>query len=202
MTPTHLVLDIGNVLCRWDGESLLTRCYPDPAERELARSSLLHHEDWIKLDAGLLNVTQAAENASSRSGLSVQSLVALLDALPESLEPFEKTQAAVMEAQARGVPVYILSNMHTHCWAHLLKSHRVFDACRGAIVSCEVKLTKPDRAIYAALTNRFDLDPASCVFVDDMAENVEAARACGWQAEQLLHPSDGPELVRTITSAM
>ena len=195
----HLVLDIGNVLCRWDGDSLLARCYPDPADRELARGSLVQHEDWIKLDAGLLNVTQAAENASARSGLSVESLMALLEALPESLEPFEETHTAVMEAQTRGVPVYILSNMHTHCWAHLVKTHRVFDACRGVIVSCEVHLTKPYAAIYSALTDRFDLDPASCLFIDDMAENVAAARACGWQARQLLDPSDGPGLIRTIT---
>ncbi len=200
MTPSNLVLDIGNVLCRWDGEALLNQVYPDADERELANRALVQHEDWIKLDAGLLTVAQAAERAAARGGVSVDSLLKLLETLPESLTPFADTHKAVMDAQAAGVPVYILSNMQEHCWTHLAAQHRVFDDCMGVIVSCEVQLTKPDAAIYRSLTDRFSLDPASCVFVDDMQENVEAAQACGWQAMRLESPSHGASLIEELAS--
>gem|GEM_PF-305344 len=200
VTPKNLVLDIGNVLCRWDGPALLQQVFPDTHERELANQALVQHEDWIKLDAGLLTVDEAAERAAVRSGVQVERLIALLQTLPASLTPFADTHRAVVEVQNAGVPVYILSNMQAHCWSHLAAEHRVFDDCRGVVVSCDVQLTKPDAAIYQALTDRFSLNPEACIFVDDMPENVAAAHACGWQARQLATPSGGPALIKELAS--
>ena len=42
-------------------------------------------------------------------------------------------------------------------------------------------MTKPDAAIFAHICENFSLDPTACVFVDDKAENVQAARALGMQ---------------------
>ena len=36
-------------------------------------------------------------------------------------------------------------------------------------------------AIFAHICEKFSLDPTACVFVDDKAENVQAARALGMQ---------------------
>ena len=52
----------------------------------------------------------------------------------------------------------------------------------GALISYEVKLVKPDRAIYEALCTRFGIVPENAVFLDDRPENTEAARAFGMQA--------------------
>ena len=43
---------------------------------------------------------------------------------------------------------------------------------------------KPDPAIYLALCNRYGLDPKSCLFVDDNADNVAGARTAGMRAHQ------------------
>jgi HAD superfamily hydrolase (TIGR01509 family) len=40
---------------------------------------------------------------------------------------------------------------------------------------------KPDPAIYAQAEQRFSLEPAATVFIDDRADNIAAARARGWQ---------------------
>ena len=49
------------------------------------------------------------------------------------------------------------------------------------MVSCEEHIIKPDPAIYATLTERYGLDPAETLFIDDRKENIEAAIAQGWQ---------------------
>lgn len=47
------------------------------------------------------------------------------------------------------------------------------------VCSAEVGCAKPGSRIYEIACERLGLVPASCVFVDDVAENVDAARALG-----------------------
>lgn len=47
------------------------------------------------------------------------------------------------------------------------------------VLSYELKLLKPDPAIYLAAARLAGSDPAQCVFIDDMEENVEGAAAAG-----------------------
>jgi putative hydrolase of the HAD superfamily len=48
-----------------------------------------------------------------------------------------------------------------------------------AVYSAEVKLVKPDPRIYQLALERLGIKPDEAVFVDDLLENVEAARALG-----------------------
>lgn len=48
------------------------------------------------------------------------------------------------------------------------------------VYSHEVRLAKPDPAIYALATERLGVEPDEVVFLDDRVDNVEAARTFGW----------------------
>lgn len=58
---------------------------------------------------------------------------------------------------------------------------------RDIVVSGELKLIKPDAAIYHRLclgqvrAHLPDIQPAEVVFIDDVAGNIDAAIALGWQ---------------------
>ena len=47
------------------------------------------------------------------------------------------------------------------------------------MISCQVHVIKPDPAIYKALIEKYSLDPAECLFFDDMKANIEAAGKLG-----------------------
>jgi putative hydrolase of the HAD superfamily len=49
----------------------------------------------------------------------------------------------------------------------------------AAIYSAEVRLAKPDARIYQLALDRLSVRPGEAAFVDDMPENVEAARKLG-----------------------
>lgn len=49
----------------------------------------------------------------------------------------------------------------------------------GYVLSYELKLLKPDPAIYLAAARLAGADPSECVFIDDMEENVKGAVATG-----------------------
>ena len=64
------------------------------------------------------------------------------------------------------------------------------NAFEDVVVSGQEKLTKPDRRIYEVLTDRNNLRPDECLFIDDSPKNVEGARIAGWQALHFIG-SDG-----------
>jgi putative hydrolase of the HAD superfamily len=51
-----------------------------------------------------------------------------------------------------------------------------------AIYSHEEGVRKPDPRIFALASDRIGFPPAEIVFLDDRRENIDAARACGFQA--------------------
>lgn len=51
--------------------------------------------------------------------------------------------------------------------------------------SFEVKMRKPDPAIYQRIINKHNLNPQKTLFVDDKKENTDAATLCGLQVWNL-----------------
>ena len=47
------------------------------------------------------------------------------------------------------------------------------------MVSGFVQMVKPNADIYERLMKEYGLESSDCVFIDDRAENIEAARALG-----------------------
>ena len=51
-------------------------------------------------------------------------------------------------------------------------------------------LLKPGVEIYRAFERQTGFGPGEILFFDDLAENVQAARAVGWHAEVIDHTAD------------
>ena len=64
----------------------------------------------------------------------------------------------------------------------------------GVVISGEVGLHKPQPEIFQLGAERVGLDPARCVFVDDLRENCEGAEAVGMTA--VLHRGADGTLAR------
>lgn len=57
--------------------------------------------------------------------------------------------------------------------------HEFGDAFDTLVISAEVGMTKPSPEIFSLATGKLEVRPTEAAFVDDMAVNVEAARALG-----------------------
>jgi len=200
--PTHLVLDIGNVLSEWSPGPLVAAAFTDPDERERAMRATIAHPDWLALDRGTLSVPEAAGRAARRSGLDPAKILQVYTGTPASLVAIEDTHAAVRELHRRGIPMLVLSNMQHECWRWLQDNHSTYALFTGCVISAETGLIKPEPAIFHHLTERFGLSPDDCLFVDDMAPNIEAARAAGWQAEQLVDRGRGGALLLELAGRL
>ena len=77
------------------------------------------------------------------------------------------------------VEVIALSNMSREVWASLQKKFDIGSLFDSEVLSYELGTLKPDPAIYRAALARAGSPARSCLFVDDVAENIEAAEALG-----------------------
>ncbi|WP_418992033.1 HAD family hydrolase [Alistipes sp.] len=93
-------------------------------------------------------------------------------------EPVKPTEQLVRELKAAGYKLYVLSNMSREFIA-FLRRFPVYGLFDGEVVSCEVGTVKPEPRIYEILLERYRLDPAETLFVDDRQANIDAAERLG-----------------------
>lgn len=181
MNDISVVFDLGGVLVQWSDKVILARAFVDPAARAAVRASLFEHADWIALDRGTLTEEEAITRTAVRTGLSEPALQRLMEIVRDSLIPLPETVSLLEDLHRREVPLYCLSNMHPRSIAHLRQRYTFFRCFRGAVISAEVGLVKPEPAIYRHLLAAFALEPTRTVFIDDYPANCRAAEAAGLQ---------------------
>jgi epoxide hydrolase-like predicted phosphatase len=72
------------------------------------------------------------------------------------------------------------------------------DAFDVMVISAETGLVKPGAGIYRLALEKLDVAPAEAVFVDDMPENVDGARAVGMHAIQFSQSKEVLEEIRRL----
>lgn len=84
----------------------------------------------------------------------------------------------ITELNARGHNLYLLSNVGNRYseFRHLIPGIELFE---GEYISSEHGVLKPSPLIYEMFCETFDLDPETCIFIDDSAANVEVAQRSG-----------------------
>ena len=83
-----------------------------------------------------------------------------------------------------------LSNTNHRHWVEQLLGDAHLEATKRIehpLASQVLRAVKPDALIYELAEREFAVDPAQIVFFDDLPENVEAARARGWDAVRVDH---------------
>lgn len=90
--------------------------------------------------------------------------------------------------------VYILSNTnitHERHFDELVFQHqglKMGDYVHEAYYSHVVGMRKPNTDIFEYVTRQNKLEAGRCLFLDDKAENIVAAKGAGWQAIQVQYP--------------
>jgi len=196
----HLILDIGNVICDWDPERLVSYSFTTPEDKVEALSVTVESPDWQMLDRGSLALDDAIARAVARTSLAPDAIASVYHNLGKSLTAISTTTEAMRRAHLAGVPIYVLSNMPAHAWQHLEKTYSCWDYCEGTVISSEVRAIKPEPEIFQHLCERFSVKPEHCVFVDDMKVNTDAARAAGMQSVQLTDKHAGGKLIDSLVN--
>ena len=98
----------------------------------------------------------------------------------------------IQELKREGVGVYGLTNWPAETFTEARRRFRTLASIDNYVVSSSVKLVKPDPAVYNLLLSRFNLNAEECVFIDDRADNVNAAISLGMSG--IVYPGTADEL--------
>ncbi len=185
----NIVFDFAGVVFEWKPLELLREALPqhavdDASARELAArlfQGFTPGGDWAEFDLGRVEAAELAERIARRTGLPEAGVLAIVEAIPTRLEPQADTVALMRRLRLAGHRLFYLSNMPAPYADHLERSHAFLAWFDDGVFSARVQMMKPQPAIFHEASRRFGIAPAELLFIDDVAANVAAARALGWQ---------------------
>ncbi|MBP3537652.1 MAG: HAD family phosphatase [Muribaculaceae bacterium] len=98
---------------------------------------------------------------------------------------------ALRELRCKGYGIYLLSNTNPIMWRGILASEfgkeglRREDYFDGMVTSFDARSCKPDAEIFRYTVENLGIVPSETLFFDDSANNVEAAKALGFNAVEV-----------------
>jgi putative hydrolase of the HAD superfamily len=181
MRPRTIVFDFGNVVGLFDHRRSAAQVAALGDAGPDAVLAFLYGGDLENaFDGGLLSVDEYRDHVRRHFHLSCTD-----DAFDRALgDMFTRNEEviALLPALKRRHRLLLLSNTNA---IHLKQIRRqfgdalaLFDHC---VFSHEVAMRKPEERIYRHCERLAEARPEDCVFLDDLAANVAAAVACGWQ---------------------
>lgn len=179
MIARCVIFDVGRVLFDWDLRHLFANLIADQDELEWFVTHVVTPQWHFQHDAGrplaemLPELTaEFPDHAPLIDAYAARFNETIPGPMPGSLELVERLDAA-------GVPLFAITNFGHEFWEGFRPTQPIFDRFQGIIVSGTEKLMKPDPAIYRLAIERFGIDPAGALFIDDVAANVAGAESVG-----------------------
>jgi putative hydrolase of the HAD superfamily len=192
----RIVFDFAGVLFHWQPLQLLQRELPmratdDASARRLAEDIFQGYGgDWADFDRGRVEVPELVATIAQRTGLPERDVKRVVDAVPAELQPMPDTVALLRRLHAQGRRLHFLSNMPGPYADHLEREHDFLRCFESGVISARVGQIKPERGIFDTAARLFGAVPTELLFIDDVPDNVLAARQAGWQALQFVDAAD------------
>lgn len=186
--PPRIVFDFGAVLFRWRPEQVIaTACperakSPDGLRQAVADCFQSYGGDWGLFDQGLIDAHELARRHEHRLGWTQREVLAVVDAAGGELQPQPEVVALLEDLKAAGHRLSYLSNMPRPLADRLRRDQPLQHWFESGVFSNEVRLCKPDPAVFALAAAHYGESSADCLLIDDQPANVAAASAAGWQA--------------------
>lgn len=174
-----IIFDIGNVLADFSWEPFFRSFgFSEEVFQKLAKATVKSPE-WNELDRGVWTTEEIIQAFITNEPCIEREIKLVFQDLNAMVTKREYTIDWIKHLKKEGYRVLYLSNFGERARAHCKEALEFMPYTDGGILSYEVKLIKPDPAIYQALIDKYNLVPEECVFVDDLLGNVEAAKGMG-----------------------
>jgi 2-haloacid dehalogenase len=184
-----IIFDFGGVLLEWDPRHLYRRFFPDhPQAMEDFLAEINFYEWNAQQDEGRPFAVGIAE-LSTQFPQHAHLIQAYYDHWEDSITgAITGTVDILHQLKQKGYPLYGLSNWSAETYPRARHNYPFFGLFDDVLLSGEVKLIKPDPAIFNLLLARIGYSASECLLIDDSQPNVEAAKSLGFNIVQFKSP--------------
>ena len=187
----NLIFDVGGVLIgyRWKEMFMDDFGLSDEGAEELGRR-IFDDPIWPDFDRGFVAIDDLVDHYCGLYPDSEYYIKRLFYENDKMATEREAVWEKMKELKDRGYNIYILSNYSEYLFKKHTDNMPFRTILDGGIVSYEVGSVKPEPAIYEKILAKYSLDPAECIFYDDIEKNVESARKLGIESHLVMSEED------------
>lgn len=171
---------MGNVLIEFNPLAYLSEIIKDPVVVEKVYQEMFGKTEWNELDRGAISEAEALAAIGARIPAYLQYVKHFMTTWFKKLKPIAGMFELIKDLKEKGYRIYLLSNASPRIYEYMnnIPAFRFFD---GYLISCDIKVNKPDLEIYLALIRKYNLNASECIFIDDLERNIAGAKTAGWQ---------------------
>lgn len=173
-----ILFDVGNVLVCWRPDVLINELMERYGFDD--RSDIdLHFKTWQPMwDRSNLADTLVYIEKENPEYFGFMS--EFISRIPEALSPLiEGSEVLAGKLKAKGYNIFAASNFPADKFNAMRPVFPFLKYFDGVFISGEHGVIKPDPAFFETLMDEFDVKAEDALFIDDIEENVEAARGLG-----------------------
>ena len=197
----NVIFDYGNVLVDWNPAYLFLPVFNGDEEKcRFFTDNICNREWFTRMDRGEDMDTCVAE-LQAQYPQYADAIALFRDRwfdmchgdIPGMLE-------IIQDLKQKGYGVFGLTNWPAATFAEARRRFKTIGSIENYVVSSSVHLAKPEPAIYQLLLSKYNLKAQECVFIDDRADNVNAAMALGMSG--IVYPGSAKELLPILNNLL
>ncbi len=177
----NIIFDLGNVVFSGNSASVLKKLKIRNENIEEIKEKFF--KDYSNLDLGKETLEQHfyKSNLSTQSDQNVKSF---LINYYKYRDMNTKIIELIHKLKNNKYGIYVLSNNNKEASEYIKKLPEL-SSVDGWVISCDIHAVKPNKEIYKALFDKFELNPEECFFIDDKERNIEAGKQFGMDGHVL-----------------
>ena len=194
----NIILDMGNVLLEWNKDKILQGVSGSKKEYLMLDKAIFQSGLWERLDLGTMSREELVLKVVSMIGRTYQKKVEeVIWNWPNYIEIFTEVFPILSEVKKKGHRIFVLSNT-SKVFYDLLEEQLspLKELLGGFVLSCDIKAIKPDLTMFKEILDKYQLDPANCVFLDDIEDNAIVAEKLGIKVYQVKKRTDVVEILK------
>lgn len=178
----NILLDMGNVLITYNPEWVIRHYTEDEELIREVKNIVFNSQEWFLLDAGLIEEEKAERNWMERLSSDKARELAHLSFQNwhlYNMKVIPGTAEIIRALKENGKEIYLLSNASLRLLSIYKEVIPAVECFSGIFYSAAHKCVKPQDIIYERFLKEYSLKPSDCFFIDDLEENISAAKAVG-----------------------
>jgi len=186
-----VIFDLGGVLIDWNPRYLYRKIFNSEDEIEFFLKNICT-PDWNEeLDAGR-SFDEATRQLALQHPQQAEAILAWHHRWPETLKGEIADTVEILRTikEKREHRLYALTNWSHEKFPYALQRFDFLHWFEGIVVSGEEKTRKPYPEFYKILFDRYQVDPARTVFIDDSLRNIEAGKVLGMHVVHFKSPQE------------